>query len=242
MKNTQTRRQGHSLASAQSLFTPSLTTHRRSDLYVMTSRRIHLFAFISLFISLLTFNATQAKAQSAAVKVTARVSGTVAISVAPTAQAGSGNVQIMPSSVDQRTVAVSLSGSTSAPTEIKIPVYIRSNVGYALSASMKMGGTTLSKLVVTSTQATGQFVVADALQNLNIAEAFDGRSAGGAQFMSAGLAALDLCSPVTLLSGSRISRAGTLTSPNNAVEVMLAVAITPPAGADHWTAELILSA
>ena len=217
MKNTRTRSQRLRHACGQSLFT------------------------ISLFISLFIFTAAPVKAQSAAVKLTAQVSGTVAISVAPDAQVA-GGVRMTSSSAGQRTVAVSLTGSGNAPTEIRIPIYIRSNVGYALSASMKTGGTTLSKFLVISTQATGRFVVADALENLNIAETFDGRSGGEVQFAGVSLAALDMSSPVTLLSGSRISRAGLLSSPDNAVEVMLAVTIKPSAGAAHWSAELILSA
>jgi len=53
---------------------------------------------------------------------------------------------------------------------------------------------------------------------------------------------LNLSSSFSILSGLRVSLAGTLSSMDNALEVTVLIAAKPAAGADDWTLHLILTA
>ena len=67
-------------------------------------------------------------------KVSGQVSGVVAVS-GPTSGAGSEGARASVESVDGATAAVSISGSVAGVARVRIPLRVRSNVGYSLRAS-----------------------------------------------------------------------------------------------------------
>ncbi len=80
----------------------------------------------------------------------------------------------------------------------------------------------------------------DAVASLNVARELDCRSPNGK--IQTAFMPLNLSSSISILSGPRVSLAGTLSSMDNALEVTLLIAAKPEAGADEWTVHLILTA
>ncbi|HLM57028.1 MAG TPA: hypothetical protein VK422_12995 [Pyrinomonadaceae bacterium] len=130
--------------------------------------------------------------------------------------------------VDASTIAVTISGS-GGEARVSLPVKLRSNVGYVLLASNVSKDEVDVRLRVAEVKATGRFVHAKALETLRPGEP--------ASF----LALRHNARPATVLSGPPISKAGTLTSPDNAIEVVLIVELPPRAGRGQWSTRLTLS-
>jgi hypothetical protein len=121
-------------------------------------------------------------------------------------------------------------------------VQIRSNVSYLLAASATSSGTnSLRGLYVTGARATGRFVSVDAVAAINVAAPFNGMTIAG-RAQNASQNGLSYSSPAMLLTGPRISTAGTFNSPHNAVEVLVLAEIEPPAESTSQSLELIISA
>ncbi len=183
--------------------------------------------------------AAQAQAAGAPVRMAGQVSATVAVSVAPTTEINAGEVRAISRQVNPQTAVVTLSGTGGATAELLIPVRIRSNAAYELSASVKANGVSLASLSVRSPRATGRFVAAGAVDSIKITN--------GADFLNQtpqgeGPLYPDYSAPFVLLTGSSISTAGTLSSPGNAIEVTLSLTIEPPSGEQQWELEFALTA
>lgn len=181
-----------------------------------------------------------ARAQTGgSVRMSGGVSETVVLSI-PQGSEASG-VLVNTSRNADGSLAVNISGTTRDLTELRIPVQIRSNIGYRLSAAAKAVGSNLSSLLVVGARPTGNLAAADAAEALGVAASFDGRSGANnsprGSFNHPNLSALS-----ELLSGPRVSTGGTLQSPQNAVEVILSMAVEPQANGQSWTVELLLSA
>src|SRR5918912_2235977 len=83
---------------------------------------------------LLSHAGARAQTGAASVKVEGRVSGVVAVSV-PEAQTISEGARVAVDDIEQTTVAVSISGSGGGKARVRLPLQLRSNVCYGLSAS-----------------------------------------------------------------------------------------------------------
>jgi hypothetical protein len=182
---------------------------------------------LSCALTLLPLLACAARAQSvstASVNINGHVSGTVLLSISPTAQLSDDNASITSRNLDAHTIIVSIKAGGGHARQILIPVQIRSNVGYTLSASAKRSETTsahaLCGIQVTGARPTGRFVAVDAVDAMEMAEAFDAMNAAG-QLQQASRGVLLSLFPATLLTGPRISLSGMPDSPHNAVEVMI---------------------
>ena len=178
---------------------------------------------------------------SASVTLAGRVSEFVAMTLVPCAQVIDAQATFVSSRGDGRTISLSISGSGKGINQIRIPLQVRSNTGYALSASVRRSGATRANLLVTGARSTGRFTSADAVEGLNISAPFDGRSEAG-RVQLANRAAHPLEMSAAFLRGPRISRAGTSSSPDNAVEVTLLLLVEAPPDGERWTVELTLSA
>ena len=170
-----------------------------------------------------------AQTGAGAVKVSGQVSGAVAVS-APEAGSVSEGARVSVESAQGPTVAVTISGAGVA--RVRIPLQVRSNVGYSLRASFLSADELTARLSVAGVRATGKFGRAGA------AEAAELPAAPPA----ARLAARHPSPPVVILSGPAVSKAGTLGSPGNALEVVLSVEIGPRADAARWSTRLTISA
>lgn len=195
----------------------------------------------ALTLTLLLACAAKGQSASAPIAISGSVSETVFLSIAPTAQPTDSETLVSYVSVNARTILVSIKTSGSHARQISVPLQIRSNASYTLSFSAGGSGTALRWLRVREARATGRFVATDAVEAMNVAAEFDPTTATG-RSQRASQGALHFPSPVTLLTGPRISRAGTYDSPHNAVEVMILAEVAPTAGVESQSIEMILTA
>jgi hypothetical protein len=176
-------------------------------------------------------NTTQT--QNSSVKLSGQVGGAIALSVA--AVISDDQIQMSARNLDHQTILLTIQGARRHPAEISIPVQLRSNTGSVLTAEVKAHRAKLRSLLVTGIRATGDKVMADALEKIIVDEAFDGR-----RHTQPDQAALSF--PAEILSAPRISRRGNLISPANAVEIMLSLKLKPSGGDTPWTIRIVLSA
>ncbi|HWS56866.1 MAG TPA: hypothetical protein VN228_22200, partial [Pyrinomonadaceae bacterium] len=146
----------------------------------------------------------------ASVTMTGQVSGFAAVSAAPGARVLKGDARVSAGRVGAQTFALSLSG-INVETHVDIPVQVRSNSDFTLSASCGAGGVLVSDLSVVAVSGEGRLVFPGAASRVVVAPAFDARHAAPPP------AAPALSSPVALLHGPPVSMGGTLESPANAL-------------------------
>jgi hypothetical protein len=186
---------------------------------------------------LIVFLAVMAQGQTrmASVNVKASVSETVALSVS--ANFSQDNFQI--SHADTKALTLTLSGSGPNVMAVRVPMLIRSNSSYAISALVQSRAVNFSNFAVLEARPTGRFVASDAIANLNVGRGLDPRPTLGT--IQTDLLHLNLSYPFPILSGPRVSLSGTLNSPDNALEVILLITVKPDDGADNWLLRLTLS-
>ena len=172
--------------------------------------RLTLIAFV-------VFLACTSVAAQSSVTLTATVSETVALSVAPTF----GNMEVVSSSGN--TVRLTLSGSDAKSEVIRVPLLVRSNSSFKISALFDSQTASLDQLSVTDVQATGNLVTPQIVNSLEIRRDIE----------------TDSSRPLLILNGPRISSGGTLASPNNALKVTLLIRVKPQA-VSGWLVHLTL--
>jgi CheY-specific phosphatase CheX len=155
------------------------------------------------------------KAQSS-VTLTGHVSEVVTLSVAPNSTEPGMDVVS-----NGGTVRITLSGDLSPA--IRVPLLVRSNTGFKISANFESATAVLSQISVDDVRATGGLVAPNAITELNVPSV-----------------PLDLTGPFLVSTGPRVSIGGTLDSPNNALQITLLIRLNP--SADRWTAQLNLVA
>jgi hypothetical protein len=194
----------------------------------------------SLLLMLTLCLAVAARAQSGgSIRMSGGVSETVALSIPQ--GAGAPGVLVNTSRNADSSLTINIFGTTRGLTEVSIPIQIRSNTSYRLSAVARAGNSNLSRLLVVGARPTGTLAAADAAEALSVAAAFDGRG-GANQSTVVGGNRANLSALSELLSGPRVSTGGTLQSPQNALEVVLSMTVEPQADGQGWTVELLLSA
>ena len=97
----------------------------------------------------------------------------------------------------------------------------------------------LTQLRVLTVEANGQSVAGDAVTSVAIERPFAVRIAGPST-EEENLSTFDTSVPFTILRGPRISIAGGLDSPHNALKVVLLLSIRPGVPAGNWTINLKL--
>ena len=155
------------------------------------------------------------------VKLTATVSETVALSIAPASIApdsAQGDVRVVSSS-SGNTVRLTLSGTGAGSSVIRVPLLVRSNSKFKISGKFESTTAQLAQLSVTDVRATGRLVAPEVINNLQIRPE------------------VDPVSPFVLLSGPRVSLGGTLNSPNNTLQITLLVRVKSDSVGD-WLAHL----
>ena len=177
------------------------------------------------------------QSHSAPVTINASVSETVALSVGEAF--AEKNVRIESHGAG-KTLGLTLSGSSTDVVAVRVPILIRSNTSYRISALMQSQAATLVNFAVIGARPTGRFAAINAVASLNVAQELDSRSPNGR--LQTPFMPLNLSSSFSILSGLRVSLAGTLSSMDNALEVTVLIAAKPEAGADDWTLHLILTA
>ena len=141
------------------------------------------------------------KAQSS-VTLTGHVSEVVTLSVAP-------NSTGMDVVSNGDTVRITLSGDLSPV--IRVPLLVRSNSGFKISARFESTTAGLSQISVEDVRATGRLVSPSTVNALG----------------SNPLSQPDTSQPMLVATGPRVSLGGTLTSPNNALQITVLIRLKP---------------
>jgi hypothetical protein len=167
----------------------------------------NLFALI-VFVLLVSGSAD---AQSS-VTLRGTVSETVALSVSPSFTFGNANVV-----TSGNTVQLTLSSTDAGSEVIRVPLLVRSNTAFKISAVFDSKTAELAQLLVTDVRATGNLVSPHIVNAVEKSPKVNP----------------DSSQPVLVLTGPRVSLGGTLTSPNNALQVTLLIRLKPqrPPGA-----------
>lgn len=158
------------------------------------------------------------EAQTGGVTMKTTVSETVALSVLPNSIQGdvvsTGN-----------TVRITLSGTETDAPVIRVPLLVRSNSSFKISAAVESNTAEVTQLSVTDVRATGTLVSPQAISEFNVPRQFD---VGGLDESTSSVPnLLDPSRPVLVASGPRVSRGGTLVSPNNALQITLLIRLKP---------------
>jgi hypothetical protein len=138
------------------------------------------------------------KAQES-VTLKATVSETVTLSVAPNSIDG----DVVNSSGN--TVRITLSGAKSPV--IRVPLLVRSNTGFQITAVFESEGAVLSELSVLDVRPTGRLVSPHIVNVFHAEPQLDP----------------DTSQPLFVVSGPRVSLGGTLNSPNNALQITVLI-------------------
>lgn len=178
------------------------------------------------------------KSQTAtSILIKGSVSESIVLSLPPAALRD--NVRAETAAADN-TLRVLLSGRSSEATVIRVPLLVRSNTGYRISARIESQSVMIDHLLVSDVRSTGRFVAPEAIK-LTVAQQHDQATAEADMVQVAEQLPLDLSKNLLLWSGPRISLAGSLSSPDNALEVFLLIGVTPEKQAGGWQLSLTFS-
>jgi hypothetical protein len=159
-----------------------------------------------------------AKAQSS-VTLRATVSEMIALSVAPNFTPDGVHVDALSSG---STLRITLSGAGAKSPVIRVPLLVRSNIGFRISGTVESTTAEIAGLLVTDVHPTGKLVASNIIPALNVERG-----------------PLDLSRPFLVATGPRVSLGGTLNSPNNALQITLLIRLQPRQ--DTWTVQLNLA-
>ena len=144
------------------------------------------------------------KAQSS-VTMKGTVSEVVTLSVSPHT-APDVDMQVVSSG---STVRITVSGAKSPV--IRVPLLVRSNTSFKISALFESETAVLSQISVNDVRATGRLVSPQIVNDLHVKPLLDP----------------DTSQPLLVLSGPRVSLGGTLQSPNNALQITVLIRLRP---------------
>ena len=180
----------------------------------------------------------QGQTRTGSISMTAAVSEIVSLSPGP--EKPPDNLRI--ETLGPKALTLTLSGSATDLMKVRVPILIRSNTGYKISALVRSEAATLANFLVVEAQPLGRFVATDAIANLKVPSRFDHRDITlEVETTAPNSLPLNSSTPVSILSGSRVSTAGTLQSADNALQVVIFIAVQPDPGARNWLLTLTLS-
>ena len=159
-------------------------------------------------------------AQAGQVSLTGTVSETVVLSVRPGFSAGKVEAEAVRRGNSLRLTLTS--GDAEDPI-IRVPLLVRSNTGFRISAVFESDNATLAQLSVSDVHPTGKLVSSRAVNLVNLTPRFDLRDLDKVSRT----AHVSVSQPALLLSGPRISLGGSLESPNNALQLTLLIRLQP---------------
>ena len=178
----------------------------------MPARRLRLkCSHVCVVIAVLFLLPATVYAQSGSVTLQATVSETVALSILPNSAQSDLEMAVVSSGAN--TVRITLSGDAESPV-IRVPLLVRSNSSFKISAVFESQATLLTQLSVIDVGATGALVSSQAVSGAVMPQHGD----------------LNVSRPWLVLVGPRVSLGGTLDSPNNALQVTLLIRLRPDAG------------
>ena len=159
-------------------------------------------------------------AQAGQVSLQGSVSETVVLSVLPSLSPGKVNEGVVRSGKSLRLTLTS--ADVEAPI-IRVPLLVRSNTGFRISAVFESENVTLAQLSVIDIHPTGKLASPRAVNLINLTPPNDLGDADKGSRRSH----VTVSQPALVLSGPRISLGGTLESPNNALHLTLFIRLQP---------------
>jgi hypothetical protein len=179
----------------------------------------HVFALIAVV--LLVSATVEAQTRSSSVTLTGTVSETIALSTPPNFDQRNLDMEVVSSGGN--TLRITLSGRDSKSPVIRVPLLVRSNSGFKISAGFESQTAELLQLSVIDAHPTGTLVLPHVVNGLK----------------ARSLLNPDISQPLLVLTGPRVSLGGTLASPNNALQLTLLIRLQAPPTRD-WLVNLTL--
>jgi len=182
----------------------------------MPARRLRLrcsHVFTLIVVMFVVPVLVQAQTDRASATVRGSVSKTVALSVVLNFTSAGITTTVLQSSGN--TVELTLSSRDGASGVIRLPLLVRSNSGFKITAALESATAVLAQVSVGDVRPTGKLVSPGLVSALDIAPELN-------------LNSLDASRSMVLLSGPRVSLGGKLDSPNNALEVTLLINVPQP--------------
>jgi hypothetical protein len=176
-------------------------------------------------------------AQTGGASMRGTVSETVALSVPPNSIQGNIDVNVMSAG---NTVRMTLSGTGDNSPVIRVPLIVRSNSGFRISAAVESTTAELTQLSVIDVRPTGSLVSPATVSEIEVPQQFDLRGLGERASAGTSSSSWDVSRPFLVLSGPRVSLGGTLNSPNNALQVTVLIRMKPQP-AQGWVVHLTFS-
>src|SRR5690349_23770157 len=152
---------------------------------------------IFTLLAVLCFVPASVTAQSS-VALRASVSETVTLSVAPSF---SGIVE----SSGGNTVRITVPVDDPSDSVVRIPLLVRSNTSFKISTTFESNDAQVSQALVTDVHATGSLVSPHVVNTIHV----------------------NVAKPLLVITGPRVSLGGTLTSPNNALQITVLIHLKP---------------
>ena len=147
-----------------------------------------------------------AAAQTGRVTLQGHVSETVVLAVSPSFTHGNVNAQVVSSG---NTVRITVTSTAAGASVIRVPLLVRSNSGFKITAGVESTTPLMTQLAVTDVRATGRLVSRASVTGLKISEPSDDS---------------------LVVSGPRVSLGGTLDSSNNALLITVLIRLQSPPG------------
>jgi hypothetical protein len=154
-------------------------------------------------------------AQTGSVTLQGHVSETVALSILPNFTHSNIDVNLVGGG---STVRLTLSSTDGESSEIRVPLLVRSNSAFKISAVVESQTAVLTHLSVIDVRPTGRLVSPGVVNAIAVRQEDD----------------VDVTRPLLLLSGPRVSIGGSLDSSINALQVTLLIRMKPHSAA-HLT-------
>jgi hypothetical protein len=196
----------------------------------MKAKRLTCHYIVTLMA--MTLLVPNVEAQTGRVALTASVSETVALSVLPNMTQGNVHTDVVSSG---NTVRITLSGVNSEAAVISVPLLVRSNSNFRISAAVETKTGASTQLSVADVRGTGTLVSSQAITALNVPPQFDLRGLNKGDSSARNLP--DDARPLLVASGPRVSLGGTLDSPNNALQITVLIDLKPQT-AREWLVHL----
>ena len=186
----------------------------------MPAKRLRLGSHVFTLVAVLLLIPAGVEAQSGGVTIKSTVSEVVALSVPPNSTQSDVERSIVSTG---NTVRITLSGVDADAPVIRVPLLVRSNSSFKISAAVESNTAEVTQLSVVDARVTGTLASPNAITELNVPRQFDVRRLETSSVQNL----LDLSRPVLVASGPPVSRGGTLTSPNNALQITLLIRLKP---------------
>ena len=189
---------------------------------MMPAKRLRLKCrYIFTLLGVLVLVPAGVEAQTGGVTIKSTVSETVSLSVLQ----NSIQSDVVTSVISNgNTVRITLS-RPGTDAVIRVPLLVRSNSSFKIAAEVESQTAAVAQLSVVDVRATGTLVSPRALSELSVPPRLDIR--GRAENSSPAPNLVDNSRPLFVASGPRVSLGGTLTSPNNALQITVLIRLKP---------------